>query len=66
MRRLVVNASVAVNWFLQGQREHCDYAREVRAKIPDAELVSVPGHWTLEVMNALWLPSGTNKSLRLR
>jgi predicted nucleic acid-binding protein len=51
MSRLVIDGSVAVSWFLQD--ENSDYARQVRAKIPDAELVRVPNHWTLEVVNAL-------------
>jgi predicted nucleic acid-binding protein len=51
MRRLVIDGSVAVNWFLEDERS--EYAREVRARIPDAELVSVPSHWMLEVVNAL-------------
>jgi len=51
VKRLVLDGSVAVSWFLQD--EHSDYGRAVRAKIPDIELVSVPAHWMLEVVNAL-------------
>jgi predicted nucleic acid-binding protein len=51
MKRLVLDASVAVSWFLED--EHSLYAKEVRGRIPDAELVCVPTHWMLEVINAL-------------
>ncbi|HEY3857105.1 MAG TPA: type II toxin-antitoxin system VapC family toxin [Verrucomicrobiae bacterium] len=51
MKRLVVDGSVAVSWFLED--ENSEYARKVRAKIPDTEIVSVPNHWMLEVVNAL-------------
>ena len=51
MKRLVIDASIAVSWFLEG--EHSDDAQEVRGRIPVAELVSVPAHWMLEVTNAL-------------
>jgi predicted nucleic acid-binding protein len=51
MTRLVIDGSVAVSWFLED--EHSEYAKEVRGKIPDAELVCVPAHWMLEVINAL-------------
>ncbi|MGH8246879.1 MAG: type II toxin-antitoxin system VapC family toxin, partial [Gammaproteobacteria bacterium] len=51
MKRLVIDASIAVSWFLED--EHSDYAQEVRNRIPVAELVSVPAPWMLEVTNAL-------------
>src|ERR1700722_411843 len=51
MKRLVIGGSVAVSWFLQD--EDTEFARAVRAKIPGTELVSVPGHWMLEIVNAL-------------
>ena len=53
MTRLVIDGSVAVSWFLE--EEHSEYAKEVRGKIPDSELVCVPTHWMLEVINALLL-----------
>jgi predicted nucleic acid-binding protein len=51
VKRLVIDGSVAVSWFLND--EHSPYAQEVRGRIPDAELVCVPNHWMLEVVNAL-------------
>ncbi len=51
MKRLVIDASIAVRWFLED--EHSGYAAEVRSRIPGAEFVSVPAHWMLEVTNAL-------------
>ncbi len=51
MKRLVLDGSVAVSWFLQD--EHSEYAKNVRGKIPECELVCVPAHWMLEVVNAL-------------
>jgi predicted nucleic acid-binding protein len=51
MKRLVIDGSVAVAWFLED--EASTYARSVRAKMPDADFVGVPGHWMLEVVNAL-------------
>jgi predicted nucleic acid-binding protein len=51
MTRLVIDGSVAVSWFLED--EHSEYGKEVRSKIPQAELVCVPAHWMLEVINAL-------------
>jgi predicted nucleic acid-binding protein len=51
VRRLVIDASVAVSWFLED--EGSEFARAVRAKLPDAELVSTPDHWMLEMANAL-------------
>ena len=51
MKRIVIDGSIAVSWFLQD--ETGEYAAEVRSKIPGAELVSVPAHWMLEVTNAL-------------
>jgi predicted nucleic acid-binding protein len=51
VKRLVIDGSVAVSWFLED--EHSQYAKDVRARIPDSELVCVPGHWMLEVVNAL-------------
>ena len=51
MKRLVIDGSVAVSWFLK--HEQSDYAQQVREKIPGAEVVCVPAHWMLEVTNAL-------------
>ena len=51
MKRIVVDGSIAVSWFLQD--ETGGYAGAVRSKISDADLVSVPAHWMLEVTNAL-------------
>lgn len=51
MKRMVLDGSVAVSWFLED--ETSPYGTEVRGLIPDAELVSVPAHWMLEVTNAL-------------
>jgi predicted nucleic acid-binding protein len=51
MRRLVMDASVAVSWFLEDGNS--EFAKEVRGAIPDCELVCVPAHWMLEVVNAL-------------
>jgi predicted nucleic acid-binding protein len=51
VKRLVIDGSVAVSWFLQD--EHAPYAKEVRARIPDSDIVCVPAHWMLEVVNAL-------------
>jgi predicted nucleic acid-binding protein len=51
VKRLVIDGSVAVSWFLED--EHSQYAKDVRGKIPDSELVCVPTHWMLEVINAL-------------
>jgi predicted nucleic acid-binding protein len=51
VKRLVIDGSVAVSWFLED--ENSEYAKEVRGRIPDCELVCVPAHWMLEVVNAL-------------
>jgi predicted nucleic acid-binding protein len=51
VKRLVIDGSVAVSWFLAD--EHSPYAKEVRARMPDADFVCVPAHWMLEVVNAL-------------
>jgi predicted nucleic acid-binding protein len=51
VKRLVIDRSVAVSWFLED--EHSAYAKDVRGKIPAAEIVCVPAHWMLEVVNAL-------------
>jgi predicted nucleic acid-binding protein len=51
VKRLVIDGSVAVSWFLED--ENSQYAKEVRSKIPDSELICVPTHWMLEVINAL-------------
>jgi len=51
--RLIIDGSVAVNWFLQDEAEQSEYAQDVRNKISGAEMVSVPAHWMLEVVNAL-------------
>ncbi len=51
MKRLVIDGSVAVCWFLED--ENSEAARSGRAEIPGAEAVNVPSHWMLEVVNAL-------------
>jgi hypothetical protein len=51
VNRLVLDASVALSWFLPG--EPVDTNHEVRKLIEGGARVSVPSVWALEVVNAL-------------
>ena len=57
--RLVIDGSVAVSWFLAD--EQSESAQQVRRRIADAEVVSVPVHWMLEVANALLVAERRNR-----
>ena len=51
MSRLVLDASMALSWLLPDESR--DVSLVVRAELPKAETLWVPGHWHLEISNAL-------------
>lgn len=59
--RLVLDTSVAVEWFLVGH--HLEKAREVAALLRDGSCV-VPGLWPLEVANVFGLAVRRNRMTR--
>jgi predicted nucleic acid-binding protein len=53
MSSLVIDASMTLSWLLPD--EASSRSLSVQQEILNAESVWVPGHWRLEVCNALWV-----------
>jgi predicted nucleic acid-binding protein len=53
MSRLVLDASMTLSWLLPDEATAASLA--VRDELIKAESVLAPGHWRLEVCNALWM-----------
>lgn len=53
MNQLVIDASVTLSWLLPDEDD--EKALSSRNDLLSAELIWAPGHWRLEVANALWM-----------